>query len=92
MDFTVITDNYLFHDWATRPVGGVALTLFGLVSRVRANGRRGVERGELFAISSLRWLVRGYLVMRGVPLLMVIFGCIFIAASVPSNRCRKTGR
>ncbi len=84
MDFTVITDNFTYFMIGRYPegaVGGVALTLYlALVSCVFA-----LMGGVVLGVASylpfrpLRWLVRGYThVMRGVPLLMVIFWMYFL--------------
>ena len=84
MDFTVITDNFTYFMIGRYPqgaLGGVALTLYlALVSCVLA-----LVFGVVLGVASylpfrpLRWLVRGYThVMRGVPLLMVIFWMYFL--------------
>ena len=84
MDFTVITDNFTYFMIGRYPqgaLGGVALTLYlALVSCVFA-----LVGGVVLGVASylpfrpLRGLVRGYThVMRGVPLLMVIFWMYFL--------------
>jgi polar amino acid transport system permease protein len=84
MDFTVVADNLTYFMIGRYPhgeLGGVALTLllagvscvFALVG--------GVVLGVLSYVpfKPLQWLVRGYThVMRGVPLLMVIFWMYFL--------------
>lgn len=84
MDFTIISDNFTYFMVGRYPhgaLGGVALTLYlALVSCLLA-----LLGGIVLGVASyaplrpLRWLVRGYThVMRGVPLLMVIFWMYFL--------------
>lgn len=84
MDFSVITDNltyFLIGSYPHGELGGVALTLLlaGVSCVLALIG--GVVLGVLSYVpfKPLQWLVRGYTqVMRGVPLLMVIFWMYFL--------------
>ncbi len=84
MDFTIISDNWTYFmigRYPHGPLGGLGLTLYlALVSCLLA-----LLGGVVLGVASytpfrpLRWLVRSYThVMRGVPLLMVIFWMYFL--------------
>ncbi len=84
MDFSIISENWTYFmigRYPHGPLGGLGLTLYlALVSCLLA-----LLGGVVLGVASytplrpLRWLVRSYThVMRGVPLLMVIFWMYFL--------------
>ncbi len=96
MDFTIITDNFTYFmigRFPHGPLGGVGLTLYLAVVSCLLALIGGIVLGVAsdVPLRPLRWLVRGYIhVMRGIPLLMVIFWMYFLLPlvfkqSVPEN-------
>jgi len=84
MDFSVITENWSYFLIGRYPhgeLGGLALTLLlaGLSCLLALIGGVILGVASYAPLAPLRWVVRAYThVMRGVPLLMVIFWMYFL--------------